>query len=327
MTGTNNDTEADFEARLRSLDPVIADAAPGVGSTRYHEMRNALEANMTTTNEIPTNEIHTTGSRRHRGLALIGTAAVAVFAAVLFWPTSVPAVNALLSTAAENSAAATDFKVHLVTTDSFIPGGEARAVIDGDNVHMVSVGGFEFVRVDGVDWFGEGGEWATEPASNEAIAPFGEASKDLISAAIESEKIEEVGIEDIEGTTTTHYEIIMDDAGREALGSVPAESQFWFTSSTGESAPVDDAEGVITEEDLVDGDIPDGSFVDGDFVPEEVPDAAIPRSGFLDDADSISIWVADDLVYRIAVDMGTDSFTYTFSDFGVDNVVTAPEAN
>jgi len=49
------------------------------------------------------------------------------------------------------------------------------------------------------------------------------------------------------------------------------------------------------------------------------------RVGFLEDADSITIWIADDLVHQISVNEGATQFTHTFSDFGDDITISAPE--
>ena len=60
-------------------------------------------------------------------------------------------------------------------------------------------------------------------------------------------------------------------------------------------------------------------------MPQDGNEEGARRFGFLEDADSIDVWVADGLIHQIAVDSGDNQFTWTFRDFGEDITITAPE--
>jgi hypothetical protein len=63
--------------------------------------------------------------------------------------------------------------------------------------------------------------------------------------------------------------------------------------------------------------------VSGEIV-EDGSSAEPRRFGFLEDATSIDVWVADGLIHQIAVDSGSSHFTCTFHDFDADIAIRPP---
>ena len=293
---------------LQSLDPAAIDAPPEPGSIRYDHIEETIMTNIGSTtptdSPIPKRDATEQPASRRRPLILIAAAAaLAALTGVglLLAPTSTSGAEATVRAAAANSAEVTDFRIVLTSDDlAFVPGGEAAADIDGENVHMVA-GDQEFIRVGDTEWFRDGGgEFQSAPAAD-VFAPFGEASAQVVSAALASEQVAEEGSDTLHGTETVRYRIQIDENAREALAEVPSQAQRWFIAETSESAEV-----MIDE--------------DGNEVP-----VTAGRSGFLEDADAITIWVADDLIHQIEVSTGSTQFTFTFFDFGADITVTPPE--
>lgn len=234
--------------------------------------------------------------RRRRRIPQLAVAAAAAGAlgigALALLPGDTPEAVAAVQSAAEKTSEVTDFRMTMVTDGpNIIPGGRGEGEVDGDNVRLVAEG-LEFLRVDGTDWTNEGDGFQSQP-STDVFLPFDEASEAVLTAALTSEDVTDRGTEDIRGVSATRYEIAIDDTARDALGGVPPEAQYWFVSNV--------------EEEVSAGD-------DGEPVSR--------RSGFLEDAGQIDVWVADGLVHRISVD---GDFTLTFYDFGADITITAPE--
>ncbi len=293
--------------RLRSLDPAAIDPPPAPGTSRYHDLEDTIMANIAPTDVSAAATARATGdldqptSRRRRSLLLAAVAAIAVLAAtgLALAPGSTPSAVATVRTAAQNNATVQTFRVTFASEDfDFLPGGSATAEVDGNDLHLVA-DDQELIRIGDTEWFSEGGEFQSSPAT-ETFAPFGEASAQVIAAALASELVTDEGQEVLNGTATTRYRIELDDASRAALSEVPPRAQFWFTAETSESAEV-----------MVDD---EGNEVTG---PTE-------RSGFLEDADAITIWVADELIHQIEVSTGSNQFVFTFFDFGADITITPP---
>lgn len=303
MTNKPNDGERDTEAeqelfsQLRQLDPVMDDPTPVVGSSRI-PTAESIRLGATPVEDPMNNLVQPQMTRQPKRALLTAVAAcLALFVAVgvVFALPASPSAAAALATAADNAATATDFKVEMRASDSLLPGGQGIALIDGGNAHFIS-DELEVFQVGDTMWISDaGGEYLSVPTGPQT--PFSEASAEVVSAALEASTIEEFGDGNVRGQATTRYVVTLDDAARQALADVPAASQQWFTASTTENTTFG-ADGTVTESS---------------------------RSGFLEDADSMSIWVADELIRRIQVDTGEYTFDFTYFDFGIDNVVTAPE--
>ncbi len=299
------DRDEELIEHLQSLDPTGIDAPPAPGSTRYDHIKETIMTNIEPSSPpTPPSQQPATAEQRPSPprLLLVGAAAVAVVlvAAVGLFATgnSTPSAAAAVRAAAQNSADIETFRMTFTSDDlAFLPEGSATGAVDGNDVHLVA-GDMEMIRIGDTEWFGQGGQFQSGPA--EVFTPFAEASSQVITAALASDDVTEEGAQILSGIETVRYRIELDDASREALANVPAQSQYWFTAETSESAEV-------TFDD-------DGN--------EVVVSAG--RSGFLEDADAISLSIADDLIHQIEVSTGTTQFTITFFDFGADITITPP---
>ncbi|MFT7602218.1 MAG: hypothetical protein ACI8TP_005186 [Acidimicrobiales bacterium] len=103
----------------------------------------------------------------------------------------------------------------------------------------------------------------------------------------------EEGTGTLNGIETTRYAIEIDDNARAAFAALQTDSLVRFVEEVDEEVPADGSQ-------------------------------PLNRSGFLDDADSLIIWLADDRIHQISVDSGSSQFTHTFLDLGQDIVVTPP---
>lgn len=275
---------------LNAMDPTLSDPPPATGSIRFTTIKE--HAMQTLNSQTKSRPILW---RRARPLmAAAAVIAVVALGAALLNLGSATGAAATVRAAAGNTAEATDFRVTMVTDGhSFIPGGRAEGEVDGSSVRLVA-GDLEFVRIGDTEWLGLDGSFQTQPAQD-VFAPFGEASKEVISAALASDDVTDLGDEELAGKVTRRYAIGLDDASRIALAGVPSSAQFWFVGAAEEEVSVD---GSATE-------------------PQ--------RFGFLEDADRIEVWLADGLIHQISVTEGDSSFTYTFYDFGDDITITPPE--
>lgn len=290
--------------RITNLDPVSDDPAPKAGSPRFLTTKDHVMAATAEHSPTPTTSPHTplegqAPSRRNRWLAGAAAAAVAVAAIgfALAGPGTTPSAEAQVRTAANGTAEITDFRMSIQTnrTDIF-PDGTGELEVDGDN-YRLSAGGFDLaqIRVGDVEVVVFDGEVVETNSDPVEFAPYGEASVAVINAALASGDVTEGGSETLNGVETTRYEIGIDAAAREALGALPTSVLEWFAQEVDED--VETIDGVETA----------------------------TRSGLLDDADTLELWIADDLIHQISVDSGSTQFTHTFYDFGIDITVALPE--
>lgn len=275
--------------RLNAIDPTLSDPPPATGSARFTSIKEHAMRDLK-----PQTERRPDLSNRNR---ILITAAVMIalvaLGATLLNVGSTTSAAATVRAAADNTAEATDFRVTMVAPDGSIPGGRAEGEVDGSSMRLVA-GDLEFVRIGETEWLGDGGSFQSQ-TSQEQFAPFGEASAQVVSAALASEDVTDLGTVEVRGTETRHYAIGLDDSSRSALADVPSNAQFWFVGEVEEEVPVD------------------GSTADP------------RRFGFLENADQIDVWLANGLIHQISVTDGDDSFTFTFYDFGGDITITPPE--
>lgn len=305
----SNLESADLELmnRLARLDPVLSEASPTVDSPQLITLKEHIMSSTESFNpNQPRDQRAAAGEparprrRRLRLLAGAGSVAAAgLLAVTLIGPGASVAAADQIRAAADNTSELTDFRIHMVSNDGFFPAGEATAEVDGDSFRMTS-GNFEMIGVGTTEWIladGEVVEVNTFSADEAVdIAPYAESSAAVITAALASASITDAGTETLNGVETTRYDIEMDDAAQAALAAVPSANLEWFAQAVDEDVEAGE-EGVISD----------------------------VRSGYLEDADALSIWIADDLVHRIAVTTGSTQFTHTFFDFGADITVSAPE--
>lgn len=321
-----SDLHDDLMRRIESADPTNEDGPPPVGSNRYMSIEeNIMQAtriktihtdhgNQTENNLVSTDELGGSGSllqpieqvvpqRSHkRGVlawtaafvAIAGLSAASIVGMVSDSATQTEPVS-IIEMAAGSITDVERFRVRMEFKDSReIPGGVVEIEVDGDNARM-SADGWEIIRIGDVDWTSDGGEFTSRPAAFSA-APFDEASVDILTAALKSNKVSDLGSGSVEGVEVSRYSIEIDDAARSALASVPRSSYQWFVGGA-QVEIVEDADGQIL---------------------------STTRSGFLEDAKEIEVWVADGLIHRISSDNGDESFTYTYYDFGADITITPP---
>ncbi len=297
MTDQHDESFVESMGWLEAADPVLSDPIPTVGSTRFTSIKeNAMTGTATSKQAVPERGNHRSSRRPiRRSRLLAGAAAILVALVVgasLPIPGSTSSAAADVRAAVANSAAIRDFRVTLVSEGLGFPGGRAEGEVDGENLHLVA-GSLEFYRVGDTEWIGQNGVFQSMP-NTEQFDPFGEASAAVLTAALASDEVDDLGEEALDGVVTTRYVIRIDGAAQEALAAVPPTSQYWFI-------------GNVSEE-----------------VVEDESDREPRRFGFLEDAESIDVWVADGLIHRIAVESGLSPFTWTFSDFGEDITITPP---
>lgn len=208
---------------------------------------------------------------------------------------STASATAAVRTAAANSANITSLRIDMESTDlSIVPGGRATVEVSGQDVHL-SAPGLDWFVVDGTASIVEDGVVVATEFSSDVIAPYGESSRLVIEAALQSNDVTDEGVEVINGVETTRYVVQIDTPAHDALAAIPAGNLIWFTEETEEEISVEE-----------DGEV----------------DAF--RSGFLEDADSLTIWIANDLIHQISVEDGSSQFTHSYYDFNADIEIVVP---
>ena len=323
MTQSDDVTPANDELmeRLARLDPTRSDAPPAAGSVRFTSIKDGIMQSQQKSSTTPTTTEATDNPtigetpfktaaqtrsstklpavRRYILAAAAAIVAVLAIGASVLSPGATVSAEAAVLAAVQNSAELTDFRMDMVTNDiTFLGTPSVTIEVDGQNAH-VSGGDIEGYIVGETAWFSDDGGATFEVTQEAPLPSYTEASNAVIMAALTSEQVNEAGTQTIRGVETTLYEITIDDAAAEALAKLSREEMFWFVETTEEECFVSE---------------------DGETVED-----CVRRGGFLEDADSISIWVADNLVHQIAVDSGSTQFTHTIYDLGEDITVSAPE--
>lgn len=305
----NHDNADELMDRLTRLDPVAMDAPPEIGSLRYVQSKEqAVSNNNMSNNNMSNNNMSTTSPNlaskvtplRRSKEPRFAFAAAAVIAAVVAMTLVLPgggqaSAAVAVREAAANSADITALRIEMESTNlGFVAGGQATIEVDGQDVRLIAPG-VEYYLIDDVTTVVVDGRVIETDATGESIAPYGESSRLVIDAALQSDDVTDHGIEIINGAETTRYVVQIDANAHDALADVPSVNLIWFTEETEEDISVTDGQ---TE-----------TF----------------RSGFLEDADTLTIWIADDLIHRISVDSGSTQFTHTYYDFNADITIALPE--
>jgi len=232
-------------------------------------------------------------------LAASAAAVVAVLAVGLavFSPGSTQSAEAQVRAAVANVASAEDFRVNMTSPDPSVPGGVIEGEIDGENMHL-QAGSMELYLVDGAEWEVEDGNVTYLGVTEEDYyGPYGEASSAVINAGLQSGDVTDDGTETINGVETTRYTIGIDDAAHAALAALPEQVLNWYTTESDVEVNLDENDNILSES----------------------------RSGFLEDSDTMTIWIADDLIHQISAGVPGEEFTHTFFDFGADITITPPQ--
>lgn len=228
-------------------------------------------------------------------VASIAAVLVACISLVLVLPGLTAATAAeKVRSAASNSTDITSLRIDVETNSlSFVPDGKALIEVAGEEARMIDET-FELYVVDEGSFFVVDGTVMPFEGTTDEISPYPEASKAVIDAALQSEQVTESGTERLGDIDATRYVVEIDDGASAALAAVPTRYLNWFTEETEEVAAT--PEGEVTES----------------------------RSGILDEADVITIWIADDLIHRISVDSPDVKFTHTYYDFNAPIDISLP---
>ncbi|HRW39698.1 MAG: hypothetical protein KDB04_01915 [Acidimicrobiales bacterium] len=290
---------AELHDALAALDPVAGDPPPPAGSTRHLAILELAMATAPTTAEAPpastTPDRAEHRPRRHLALALAAAAVVAVVVGlVVVAPGTDPepaSASVALADAAHGTGDATTLRITAVYER---PGSTNRleAEADGANYRIRS----EATYADGHeesattvvigDTVWEDGEERTGVPPEERNAAFASSSAAVVEAILDGSTLEELGEEDVQGTTARHLRATLTPQSRAALAALSPSRVAMFELE----------------------------------YPEHV--------------DAIDLWIADDLIRRIQVELdqgvGEDGVeqqeraTIEFYDFGADIEITPP---
>ncbi len=238
---------------LSEIDPTRTDPEPAKGSRRYHSI---LEAAMSTAQDPgSTAPAHRPPARlRFRQRLLVAAAAVVVVAAVavaivLAQPQHSLTPQAALAEAATNLGNATTLRGTRVERDySCIQSGELSTsewtttlAVDGDYIQVIE--GDTPAGYSSSDYssfvMGEGHMWGTKPdgttselsyPEEERLAPFAEASRTILEAALADASVVEVASEEVRDQPATHYRLDQVDTmgGSGPLAQLPKSVLGWF---------------------------------------------------------------------------------------------------
>lgn len=226
-----------------SLDPTRNENPPARGSDRY---RSILESAMLTDTAMPIAETAPTSRRpaqRHqrRSWRLVAGIAAATLAAtggfVLLRPSDEPTAQAAVSSAANAMGAITSLEGELISLEPGVSEGTTRIRVDGDDVEISGETRYTDGRVEratltvvgGTVYETIEGETTSAPRGpNDRLAPFGQSSEAVISAALEHSEVTERGEEIVTGVATTRYDLELTDASIVALSALTVHELAWF---------------------------------------------------------------------------------------------------
>lgn len=227
-------------------------------------------------------------AQRPMVLVAVGVAAsvLAVMAVVAVGSADRHSAAATVTAAAENISDVTSLRASLTRRVGEEPASTSTAEVDGTNIEIRSEGdeGPMVMTIVGDTVYetldGETTAQPYDPQAQGRLDPFGASSAAVVTAALEGSQVDELGSEPVRTVESTHYRVSLDDAARQALGSLPPSTLAWF--------------------DL------------------EYPDTA----------ETIDVWVADELIRRIRITTTEvpETATTEFYDFNAaDIAITAPQ--
>jgi negative regulator of sigma E activity len=210
------DSDLDF---LRTLDPALHEEPPAPGSARYEAIRAAA---------IPQPQPR----RRPRRWIAWGTAATTVaasaLATVLVLNGNTTSASAAVLTAADHTGTVTSLRASTTSVIKF-PGGASSTLLEVNGKDLKAVTNYgssvvTFTVVDGVGY--ETNTDGTPPHKQKLTAdwipaPFAEATKNVVRAALTDSHVTTTGTDQIRGVKTTHYHAILTDKSRAALAALP----------------------------------------------------------------------------------------------------------
>jgi hypothetical protein len=232
MTGSE-----DWElTELRRLDPALRDAPPAPGSVRYDTI---LERAMSLQTADPTTHTSTQPQRPPRSrrwltwaAAGTGVAASVLTTVVVLGGDSTSAAAAVL-TAAERVENVVTLRG---TTHSEIKtGGASNTTIEANGADMKivtrdDIGTVSTTIVGGIAYESnsDGTHNKGAVSADNSLAPFAEATGNVVQAALDGADVTDKGTERVRGADATHYRVKLTTESRRALAALPAGQTAWF---------------------------------------------------------------------------------------------------
>ena len=228
---------------IGALDPASTDHPPAPGSDRYHSILELAMHTDLDTSPISAASLPPTATRprwrRTVGLvaATAAAAVVAVGAFVVVQPEDTPTAAAAVSGAAESMEAITSLRGELTRSVPGVSEGTTRIRVDGDDVEITDETRYAdgrsdamtFIVVDGTGYETiDGRTTTTSVGPRGGLAPFGSSSAAVITAALEGSDVVERGQEDLDGVTTTRYDIQLTAESIAALSALSPGELAWF---------------------------------------------------------------------------------------------------
>jgi hypothetical protein len=229
---------------LGPLDPTMNEHPPAPGSDRY---RSILEFAMQTDLDTPAADTGPSGylppTRRHRRRTwrLVAGTAAATLAAVggllVVQSSDTPTAQATVASAADAISTITSFEGELTSSQPGVSEGTTRIRVDGDDLQITGETRYAdghteastFTVVDGTGYETIEGQTTSTPLGpDDGLAPFGQSSAALISAALEGSQVSERGGDTLNGVSTTRYDIQLTDTSIAALSALTPNELAWF---------------------------------------------------------------------------------------------------
>lgn len=232
MTGSE-----DWElTELRRLDPAQRDAPPAPGSARYDTiLERAMSLQTADTNTI-TPVQRTTRSRRWMTWAAAGTGvAASVLTTVVVLGGDNTSASAAVRTAAERIENVVTLRG--TTHDEIKTGGASDTTIEANGADMKlvehdGIGTITTTIVSGIVYEStsdsDGTPHKNTGPNEHALAPFAEATGNVVQAALHGADVTDKGTEQVRGADATHYQVKLTAASRRALDALPAGQTAWF---------------------------------------------------------------------------------------------------
>ena len=237
---------------LSELDPISHDAPPAEGSPRFIAIKENVMQTIarpeSTTEHRPVEPLKS--SRPHSGRrpsrALLGVAAAGIAllagAIIVVDPGGSPSAEALVLDAADNLAQYDSLRVDLAR--DLVDGStyEGTGEFDGQSVHTEFVetdAAGEFVYTEGITvigdtiWTDNNGEIFEEATGpNDKLTPFPDASRAVITAALDGADVEQLGTDTIRGSEAERFQIELTDQSHAALNRLTPFELAWFELET-----------------------------------------------------------------------------------------------
>jgi hypothetical protein len=220
---------------LRKLDPALRDAPPAPGSVRYNtilERAMSLQTANTSTNTQPQRPPR---SRRWMTWAAAGTgiaASVVLTTVVVLGGDSTSASAAVLA-AAERTEKVVTLRGTTQTEVKTGGGSNTTIEVNGADMKIVTKDGDSTVTTTilgnmGYESNSDGTSNNRALSADERLAPFAEASGNVVQAALAGADVTEKGTEQVRGADATHYQVTLTAESRKALAALPPTQAAWF---------------------------------------------------------------------------------------------------